>query len=48
MRGVSWRIVLIIAIVCLALSVGLSYAVVASQSPKPPSQPLYGPSDFAR
>jgi hypothetical protein len=48
MSRLPWRVLLVILVTCLALSIGASYVAVVSQNPHPPTQPLYGPSDFAR
>lgn len=47
MRGIRIRALLVIALVMLALSIAFSYAAVVAQNPHAPTQPLYGPTDFA-
>jgi hypothetical protein len=47
MSRLPWRVLLVILVLCLALSVGASYVAVVSQNAHAPTQPLYGPTDFA-
>jgi hypothetical protein len=45
--GIRIRALLMIAVVTLVLSIAFSYAAVVAQNPHAPTQPLYGPTDFA-